>query len=203
MRPMFLETICIKNGAVRNLQAHVERMRRTAEHFGFAAPELPCLEVMLPEPLRDKKVKCRIEYKGTICNIGFTAYTPKVIRSLRLVKADNVDYSFKFSDRARLDALNNRRGQCDEALIVQNGCITDTTYSNVVFRKNKEFFTPGTCLLNGTKRQKLLRESIIREAEITVDNLHEYEHVYLINSMLDIEDGVGIPVRNIYPSGHW
>ena len=29
-------------------------------------------------------------------------------------------------------------------LIVQNGCITDTTYSNVVFRKNGEFFTPST-----------------------------------------------------------
>jgi len=74
------------------------------------------------------------------------------------------------------------------------------TYSNVVFRKNGEFFTPHTYLLNGTKRQRLLRESIIKEAAITVDNLHEFEHVYLINAMLDIEDGVGCPVQSILNS---
>lgn len=197
---MFLETICIKNGTAVNLEAHVERMRQSANRFGFAAPVLPCLESLLPETLREKKVKCSIEYREAIRTVRFVAYTPKRIRSLVLVEADEVDYSFKYSDRVQLEVLNKQRGERDEVLIVQNGCITDTTYSNAVFRKNGEFFTPHTYLLNGTKRQRLLRESIIKEAAITVDNLHEFEHVYLINAMLDMEDGVGCPVQSILNS---
>lgn len=197
---MFLETICIRNGSAVNLEAHVERMRHTATRFGFAAPVLPCLESLLPGPLRDKKVKCSIGYRETIRTVRFEAYTPKRIRSLVLVEADELDYSFKWADRSQLEVLNNRGGKGDEVLIVQNGCITDTTYSNVVFRKNGEFFTPDTYLLNGTKRQRLLRESIIKEATITVDNLHGFEHVYLINAMLDIEDGVSCPVQSILNS---
>ena len=197
---MFLETICIKNGVAVSLEDHAERMRQTADRFGFTAPGLPCIESLLSGSLRDKKVKCSIGYRETIRTVGIVAYTPKVIRSLVLVEAEELDYSFKYSDRVQLEVLNKQRGERDEVLIVQNGCITDTTYSNVVFRKNGEFFTPHTYLLNGTKRQRLLRESIIKEAAITVDNLHEFEHVYLINAMLDIEDGVGCPVQSILNS---
>ena len=195
---MFLETICIKNGVVQNQEAHISRMEQTGANFGFSAPALPCLVSMLPESLRGEKVKCRIEYREEIQNIDFAAYTPKIIRSLMLVEASDVNYSFKFSDRAELNSLNDKRERCDEILIVQNGCITDTTYSNVVFRKNNAFFTPDTYLLNGTKRQRLLRKSIIQETRITADNLKEFDYVYFINSMLDIEDGVGCFVQNIF-----
>lgn len=173
-------------------------MEQTGTYFGFSAPALPCLVSMLPEYLQDEKVKCRIEYREEILNIDFTVYTPKIISSLMLVEVDNIDYSFKFSDRTGLNSLNDKKGECDEVLVVQNGCITDTTYSNVVFRRNNEFFTPETFLLNGTKRQKLLRESIIQKIRITADNLMEFDCVYLINSMLDIEDRVGCPVKNVF-----
>ncbi|MDO5664512.1 MAG: aminotransferase class IV [Bacteroidia bacterium] len=195
---MFLETICIKNGVVQNLDAHIIRMEQTAACFGFPAPILPCLKSMLPKSLSYTNVKCKIEYEKSIQNIEFMAYTPKLICSLRLVEANDINYSFKFSNRSELNALNNEKEECDEVLIIQNGCITDTTYSNVVFQKNNKFFTPKTYLLNGTKRQKLLRKSIIHEAGITVDNLYEFEHVHLINSMLDIEDGIKCPVLNIF-----
>ena len=194
---MFLETICIKNGVVQQLEAHISRMKQTAAHFGFAAPALPYLELVLPESLLNTNVKCRIEYKETIRNLEFEAYQPKNIRSLMLLNAEHIDYRFKYSDRTKLNALHSKKENCSEVLIVCNGCITDTTYSNVVFRKGSQLFTPDTYLLNGTKRQKLLRESIIQEARITVDNLMEFDHVYLINSMLDVEDGVGVAVKDV------
>ncbi len=194
---MFLETICIENGKAKNLSAHLNRMRQTAAHFGFIAPTMPDIESLLPANLQKSKVKCRIEYAREILAVEFAAYTPKTIRSLQLVHVDDIDYSFKFSDRTLLNALAAKKNDCDEILIVRDGCITDTSYSNVVFEKNNRFFTPDTFLLNGTKRQNLLRESVIYEAEITLDNLHEFDHVYLINSMLDIEDGVGVPVSHV------
>lgn len=195
---MFLESICILDGRAVNLEAHRERMRLTGNRFGFTAPQLPDLEQLLPESLRKGKVKCRIEYDGKIRSIGFDPYRPKPVCVLRLVEAEGLDYSFKYSDRSRLDALNDAEPG-HEVLIVQGGEITDTTYSNVVLRKAGELFTPSASLLNGTKRQKLLRESIVREMKITVDNLGRFDHLYLINAMLDIEDGVGVPVKEILP----
>lgn len=194
---MFFETICIKNGIVQGIEAHQVRMRDTALRFGFHAPELPDLSARLPFELRDnEKVKCSVVYHEHILSITFTAYRQKQVDSLKLVEAE-VDYSFKFSDRSVLNRLLQEKGDRDEILIVKNGCITDTSFSNLVFSKNEQFFTPDSYLLNGTKRQQLFREGKIRETRVTVDNLHDFDKVYLINAMLDIEDSAGLSVEKI------
>lgn len=193
---MFLETICILQGEIQNRQSHEERMQRTGVHFGFKAPLLPNLQEFLPGELRDTKVKCRIIYHKTIQEISFEQYIPKKIVSLKLVEA-SVDYSFKLADRGPLNALLEKKGDCDEILITRNGFITDTSYSNVVFSKGEQYFTPESPLLNGTRRQKLLREGVITEKRIDRDSLSEYDRIYLINALLDIEDGVSLPVDRI------
>ena len=81
---------------------------------------------------------------------------------------------------------------------MRNGFITDTSYSNVVFNKNGELYTPYHPLLNGTKRQKLLSEGVIKEAQISVNSIKEFDRVWLINALLDIEDEVSLPVDHIY-----
>ncbi len=194
---MFLETICIKNSIVQEIEAHRERMRQTALHFGFFAPELPDLSARIPPELAESnKIKCSVVYHKEIISVRYSDYRPKTINSLKLVEAD-LDYSFKYSDRAALKALLQEKGDCDEVLIVKNNCITDTSFSNVFFRKENEFFTPDTYLLNGIKRQKLLLEKRICERPITVDDLRYFDKIYLINAMLDIEDGVGLSVEKI------
>lgn len=193
---MFLETICILRGEIQNWQGHEERMQRTATHFGFSIPPLSDLQKLLPNELRDIKVKCRIIYHDTIEEISFEPYIPREITSLKLVEA-SPDYAFKFANRQAFIELLAQKEDCDEILITRNGLITDTSYSNVVFRRGKHYFTPGTTLLNGTKRQKLLQEGKITEKRIHRDSLHEYDHVYLINALLDIEDGVSLPIDSI------
>lgn len=193
---MFLETICILHGEIQNRQYHEERMQRTAAHFGFNTPKLSDLPALLPDKLQDTKVKCRIIYHKTIQEVSFESYLLKKITSLKLIEA-SVDYSFKFADRKQLNALLAQKGDYDEILITRNGLITDTSYSNVVFSNGEQYFTPESPLLNGTKRQKLLREGIIAERIIHRDSLPEYDCIYLINAMLDIEDGISLPVYNI------
>lgn len=194
---MFLETICIKNGIVQSMEAHRKRIHDTALSFGFHAPELPGLSKLIPAELKKcKKLKCSLVYHEQILNIAFTDYRPKQINSLKLVEA-NVNYSFKYADRSALDALLQEKGDCDEILMVKKGYITDTSFSNVVFRKNDELFTPDTYLLNGIKRQQLLRENKIRETRIRVNDLHHFDKLYLINAMLDIEDNPGLDVERI------
>ncbi|NHW58601.1 aminotransferase class IV, partial [Escherichia coli] len=70
-----------------------------------------------------------------------------------------------------------------EVIITQNGHITDTTFSNLIFLKNGEWFTPKSYLLNGVQRQNLLQKRRVKEAEITLDNLSKYSYFKIINAM--------------------
>ncbi len=194
---MFLETICILHGKVQNKKAHAARMQQSAASHLFTAPPLPDLEKMLPVNLTQGRVKCRIIYHHTLEEITFAPYQPAMINSLKLVEA-SPDYGFKYADRKALGDLLEQKGNCDELLITHGGLITDTSYSNVVLSKDDHYFTPRTFLLNGTKRQQLLREGKISEREISVDSLGDYDRIYLINAMLDIEDGISLSVSSIY-----
>lgn len=194
---MFIETICIKNSAVQNIDAHIERMRQTARYQGFNAPALPDLLAQIPAELKDKKVKCTITYHNRILDVSFSHYHRRKINSLQLVEAD-IDYSFKLSNRSELIGLLHQKGSSDEVLIVKNNRITDTTFSNVVFKKGNQFYTPDTYLLNGTKRQKLLKEKKVEEIEIKADDVWLFDKIFLVNAMLDIEDGVGVDTDKIF-----
>ena len=193
----FLETICINSGMLLNKEAHLLRMEQTAQHFGFSTPPLPALETLLPPNLKNEKVKCRILYGKSIEEITFEKYAVRPVASLKLIEKPDVDYTFKFANRCCLEKLLSLKYPCDEILITKNGCITDTSYSNVVFKKANEFFTPDTFLLNGTKRQQLLRQGRIKEQRITTENIRHFEAVYLINAMMDLENGVCIPCERI------
>lgn len=194
---MFLETICILDGEVQNIEAHKKRMQETASYYRFVAPELPDIEALLTDGLRESKIKCRVCYHNDITSITFEKYIPRNIQSLKLINMFP-DYAYKFSDRKVMDDLLKLRDGCDEILIIRNGLVTDTSYSNVVFNKDGEYFTPNFPLLNGTKRQKLINDRVIKEIEIGVDSIKEYEHVWLINALLDIEDNVSLPVNQIF-----
>lgn len=115
------------------------------------------------------------------------------IGSLRLVDGGNIDYRYKATDRSALTALLDQRAGCDDILIVRDGKITDTSFSNVVFEDaGGGLYTPDTCLLKGTRRESLLDAGIIRECPITVDDIRRFRKVLLVNAMIGLEDGVGV-----------
>ncbi|HHX32367.1 MAG TPA: hypothetical protein GX712_07230 [Bacteroidales bacterium] len=172
-------------------------MQETASYFNFTAPELPDIEALLTDGMHESKVKCRVCYHNEITSIEFERYVPNNLKSLKLINMFP-DYSFKFSNRKAIDDLLKFRNGCDDILIVRNGLITDTSYSNVVFRKDNMYFTPNFPLLNGTKRQKLLENKIIEEAVINVETIKQYDRVWLINALLDIEDDVSLSVEQIF-----
>ena len=195
---MFLESICINDGRPENLEAHIERMRLTALHHGFRLPALPCISSMLPSHLTHGKVKWRILYREEIQTMEFLPYQPKKVQSLRLVEGDP-DYAFKYADRSALEELLMQKGDCDEILVVREGLVTDTSYSNVVLQKGEHFYTPTSFLLNGTRRQQLLRSGRIKEREIRATDLHRYDRLLLINALLDIGETPSIAIHHI----HW
>lgn len=196
-KPRFIETIKVKDGSFCNLSLHSLRAIRTSGiHFGVSLNfDIPT--DIIPMDMRIGIVKCRVLYSDTVESITFEPYRFRPINNLALVYDNNIDYTYKSEDRSRLQSLISQKGNCDEILIVKNGYITDTSYSNIVLENSKGLFTPSTPLLAGIKRQLLIDEGTIIERNIRVDDLHRYLRAYLINAMIDLDDNVGVSIMDI------
>jgi len=173
-----IETIRYTGGKPLNIDYHLRRINASRP----AWDRIAMLEsIQVPG---DVTHKVRIVYDKTTYTITVEPYTIRPIRSLKLVVDNNIVYDHKYEDRKALNVLFSRRTDCDDILIVKNGVVTDTSYSNIIFRKEDKWFTPGTFLLNGTMRQYLLHKRMISEMPITPANITQFSHFKLINAML-------------------
>lgn len=195
----FLETVKVVDGEFCYPEYHLRRMEQTREAFRGTKIDTHFFEKLtIPSNLCHGKVKCRIVYdKTSIEEVQFQPYLPKQIKLLKLVDVEAADYSYKFLDRSLLNALLSRREYCDEIIIVRQGLLTDTSYSNIVLSDGTGYYTPSTYLLNGTQRQRLLAQGIIKECKLTPTDLSSFDKLYLINAMLSIEDNMAVNVSDI------
>ena len=123
-------------------------------------------------------------------------YAIPEIENFQLVENNSYDYSFKFEDRKEFERMKTK-AKTEEIIVVKNNHITDTSFTNILFLKGKEWFTPTTYLLNGVMRQHLLHEKKIKETEITLQNIKEFSHFQLINAMNDFDDMFIYPIERI------
>ena len=191
-----VESLQLKDGILQNVEYHNRRMSRALRdlfHIDKAADLVN--EIEIPSELMTGLFKCRVVYDRNIDTIEFIPYVVKTVRSLKIVHGD-IDYSYKFEDREGIKELFAERGNCDDILIVKNNLITDTSSANIVFYRDRKWYTPSTHLLKGTKRARLLDKEIIFPEEITVHDIKHYSKASLINAMLDIGDVV-IDIENI------
>jgi len=196
---LLVETIKVKDGRLYNISYHSDRFNRSRKELFDVGPAIDLRsKLIVPAYARKGLFKCRIEYDDHIRDIDFIRYEAREIRSLRLVEGGDLSYDYKFLDRGGIDNLMSSRGSCDDILIIRDGRITDTSYSNIVVRgDDNKWYTPSTFLLKGTKRSYLLEKGLITETEITPASLRKFRELRLINSMLDINDTQGIAVKTI------
>jgi 4-amino-4-deoxychorismate lyase len=191
----FIETIKVENKVVLNLDYHQERMSRTMAHF-FPDADVPVLgEIIKILGWTDESLlKCRIIYGAKIEKIELEKYTPRAISRLKVVLDDEIDYSFKFADRSRIQHLLNKKGNCDDVLIVKNGLFTDTSYCNILFFDGNRWITPELPLLHGTCSQRLLDSGKITARRIKLSDLHSFSKFVLINAMLDFDESRALDI---------
>ncbi|HEV7346819.1 aminotransferase class IV family protein [Telluribacter sp.] len=196
--PLCFETICVRNRRLLNLPYHQTRLHRTRTALWGSHDEWPLEEVLtVPDWLGTGTYKCRLTYGEKPESIEWEPYSPRPIRSLKLVHDNAIDYSHKYRDRQRLNILFEQRSTCDEVLIVRQGLVTDTSYCNVAFFDGEQWLTPATPLLSGTQRAYLLDAGVIHEAPIRVGDLHHYTQVKLFNAMLPWQEGPVLPVGQV------
>ncbi len=193
----FIETIRIENGNIELLDYHNERFNATRKLFYCVEDELDLATfINLPEIYKKALVKCRIVYDLEIRDIKFSFYEAQNIMRLKLVKA-SINYSHKSTDRIHLEQLKNSAFPAVEVLIVNDGKISDTSFSNIIFLKNKHWFTPDSPLLAGVRREFLLNEGIIEELSIRPADLKNFDAFMLINAMLPFDKTRALAIQNI------
>ena len=190
MKQQFVETIKIKNGKALALPYHQARMERTICRFFPSFPSLASEEIKLSSLISPNEemhlYKARVVYGAQgVEAIEYAPYKMKEIHSLKVVEDNNIDYTYKSTDRNALNVLVAQKGDCDEIIIVKNGLITDTSFTNLALFDGNNWLTPKHPLLHGTKRAQLLEAGIIEEAELTLEDLRKAEKVSLFNAMID------------------
>lgn len=196
---LLVETIKIKDGILFNMDYHSERFNRSRKELFGTGLNLDLRDsLVIPAYAMKGLFKCRIEYDDHIRKIEFLPYEIKKIRTLRLVEAGELDYSFKFINRKAIDNLFQLRYECDDILMIKNGRVADTSYANIIVRGRENiWYTPSSPILAGTKRAFLLDKGLIKEKEITPAGLRRFRELRIINSMIDIDDSESIAIRAI------
>lgn len=185
----FIETLRVENGKILNLRFHYERMNRTFRETNASSGKLPD-PAKVALPCTPTRLKYHFEYntKDGTSSYNLIPYHPRIVRSLRLIQADHLDYHLKYADRQPLDSLFDRRAGADDVLIVQNGCLTDTTIANIALFDGRQWFTPIHPLLKGTRRAQLLEKGFLIEKKIPADTIFSYRRICMLNAMLDFHE---------------
>jgi len=193
-----IESIKIFDRKFENISFHNQRCNEARAALWNCKNKIDISrEVALPDDLSDGLYKCRILYSSQIEKTEFIPYQLPNIHSLQVIHDDTIEYPYKFEDRSRINELFAKRKRCDDILIIKNGCLTDTSFCNIVLYDGKIFFTPNTPLLNGTKRRQLIFQRKIFEKKITQNDLEAFQKIFLVNAMIDLEDNICVDIENV------
>jgi len=194
----FIESIKVEQRQAHNLEYHNERLNNTRKEV------LGChnfidlqKEIIIPENIGNGLYKCRIVYSQKVETIEFIPYQKKQIESLKIIEANDLDYTYKYENREALNTLFNQRRNCDDILIVQNGLVTDTSYCNIAFYDGVNWLTPSSPLLRGTMRTSLLKSQKILAATIHISDLHSFTQARVFNALLGWEEENEVNIRSM------
>lgn len=189
----FLETIKAEDGRLFHLDYHQKRLDQALISIGSDVDYR--LSQLLKAPERGR-YRCRVLYDDNDLKVEYLPYATRTFHSLKAVFDDEIEYSYKYADRERLDKIFSKRGSHDDVVIVKDGLLTDTTIANIAFYDGEQWFTPARPLLQGTTRARLLDEGSLLEADISLESLYHYQATAIMNTMLgfvQVKNGIISP----------
>ena len=111
--------------------------------------------ILLIMGLTDSISKVKVVYGKYIESVAIENYAIKSHKKLRIIENPHIDYHLKSVDRAALTDFDS--GVFDDAIFLQKGLLTDSSYCNLVFFDGKKWVTPKNYLLPGIKRKVLIK----------------------------------------------
>jgi 4-amino-4-deoxychorismate lyase len=196
-----LETMMIVDGVVRNAQYHNARLNTSRRELFHSADTLDVRDLIPVADGLHGLVRCRMIYAETVLSVECEPYLRQPIRSLQLLRRDDISYPYKFAERSQFAEALRHRNDCDDVLIVKQDRITDTSFSNVAFFLETEWVTPAAPLLKGTMRASLLDRGMIVEDDVRVADLKNFSQIMLINALRDFNLRETISMRDLDCTG--
>jgi 4-amino-4-deoxychorismate lyase len=194
---LLFESIKVVDGVPRHLELHAGRMQRSRRRLFGSIDAIDLWDVIRPVVHASSGVcKCRVEYDHEIHNVECLPYEQRPISSLLVVNDDRIMYDHKYLDRSAFEKYP-AVALTEEILVVRNGLVTDTRYSNVVLCAGHERVTPAGPLLRGVQREHLLSVGAIQARDVPAADIGKFDKVVLINAMMDLETGPMIDVADI------
>lgn len=192
---MLIETIPILKGSTTHADLHEARMHRSALRLGVRP--IPWTETWAKvekhltttgQKTLDQVLRSTIVYDTEIREVRTVAYAIRDVVKLKLLEVpSDFDYSLKSADRSLFTPYSSQCQPGEEALLVRDGLLTDTTYTNIVVEyEDGRLLTPSTPLLEGTERASLISSHTIIPAPLTPDDLLRCRKVHLINAMMTL-----------------
>lgn len=189
-----LETLLLADGEFYLLNRHLQRMKASAEYFGFTFPENEILDEL--DRLRTQRGSGKWKVRLLLSRRGQISIETKELNSyegvLRVALAPdpvNVNDRFLFhkttNRKVYEDALASRP-DCDDVILWNDsGDVTESTIANLVIAVDGNFYTPPVHagLLPGTLRAQLLEEGSVVERSIRREDLAAADEIFLINSL--------------------
>ncbi|MDN5113470.1 aminotransferase class IV family protein [Aliarcobacter butzleri] len=177
----YFETIKCEDFEVFNLDYHQKRVANTIG-----------LNINLQEyinPISEELLRCKLIYdENGVVDVLYFPYKKREIKSFKIIFDNEIEYSKKYLNRAKLDELYEKRDDCDEVIIIKNEIVTDTTIANIAIFYENSWITSKNCLLGGTTRARLLEEKKLLEKDITLDMLKNASKVALMNAMIGFDE---------------
>lgn len=193
----FIETMCVEQGKIINLDYHLERIKNTRKHFWNTEKTVPTNQLSALAATQDSRAKLRFTYdKENIYDLSCTPYNTRKIERLKLLGSNDIEYRYKSVDRSEINLLKAETEPTDEIIIVKQNRLTDTSYTNIALFDGSQWITPSTPLLKGTRRAQLLDAGKLREREVLATDLKSFQSISLINAMMDLEELV-LPISSI------
>lgn len=182
------ETIRCENRTLQNLEYHTKRFNSSRLEVYKKSQMLDLEEVIkIPDWVGEGIYRIRVSYDEKIQKIEFFEYHYKHPKRIKLIGDDSIDYHLKYENRSIFNTYLADNKDFDDVLFLQNGFLTDTTYTNIILFDGKQWITPKTFLLNGTRRQYLLDNQLINEQSVSVNDLSKFSKIAFINAMRGIE----------------
>lgn len=167
------------------LSLHEQRLNATRTHFFGGCEPLRLEDFIHREQAGKGGVKCRVLYdERGICEVTYTPYHMRPVSSLRLVTDNDIDYTYKSTDRSSLNRCFAQRGEADDVLIVRRGLLTDTSIANIALFDGNQWVTPLHPLLCGVRRRSLLENGTITARDIYASEWENFARIRLFNGMI-------------------
>ncbi|WP_191967951.1 aminotransferase class IV [Rhizosphaericola mali] len=201
----FIETIHYRNGKMPLINWHNQRFLSTQKENWNAIIYPNILDILQKkfENYRfenDLSYKIRLVYGQDYLQVEAEKYTQKSISELYLIHADEVNYSYKFFDRSKLNQLKSKISTEAEIIAVKQNHLTDTSFTNIALYDGDKWYTPLDPLLKGVQRQYLIEKNILHPKEILVQDISNYSQIALFNAMVDWEKAWKFPINQINPA---